>query len=250
MKSIVTLLAVLVIGVGANGALISQHAFEGNWLNSVPGGYAGVSVNGATLAVDAGNNVVDMSSSTSWVNVGTDPLVTNCFTTQMTIGGFVRNTSPTYTSLTRMMGKGYNWYINLTNSGRNAAFYFRDSATPTLVTAIVGLTLVNDGLWHHIAATWNTVTGEAALYVDGNLDATMIRTATSISNGVTGDRYGIGARSTGATAGSNIYRGMMDEIRVYNHAMTQEDFAPILPEPATMALLGLGSIMISRRRKA
>jgi hypothetical protein len=33
-----------------------------------------------------------------------------------------------------------------------------------------GSTLINDGAWHHFAATWDSATGVRKLYVDGKLN--------------------------------------------------------------------------------
>ena len=38
---------------------------------------------------------------------------------------------------------------------------------------MVGATPVNDGNWHHVVLTWQSSSGEANIYVDGNLADTV-----------------------------------------------------------------------------
>src|SRR5215831_808844 len=75
-----------------------------------------------------------------------------------------------------------------------------------------GSTPVDDGQWHHVAATYDGATMK--VYVDGQLDASAPRTGT-IQSGTSGIL--IGARSDGTNASN--FPGMIDELAVYNRAI-------------------------------
>jgi len=257
-------MAILVSGVSANGAgLLSRYEFQGSWNNSGPSTWAVTPYGGAVLGVagvDPGANRTwggsgplndaNIQSSTSWLQVGYDTTldaVNGGITTQMTIGSWVKYAS-TSTSMMRIMGRGYSWYIDAnTDAGAHqqyAMFVVRDSAAPTVVIALQGDTSIGDGLWHHVAGTWDTTTGVQNLYIDGVLDATQ---NTGVKTSISQDsRYAIGARATAATTGTSIYRGRVDDVRVYN---TVEDISNVIPEPTTIALISLGSMLIFRRRR-
>ena len=78
-----------------------------------------------------------------------------------------------------------------------------------------GVTPINDGLWHHVAATYNPMaTPSVKLYVDGVLDAegnltVAVNTGTSVN-------VNIGKRVDNI----NHFEGSMDEVRIWNTAKT------------------------------
>jgi hypothetical protein len=74
---------------------------------------------------------------------------------------------------------------------------------------------VNDGNWHHLAATFDGTT--LRLYVDGVMDISSARSFAT--NGTT---LRIGQRSPG-DGGNELYNGIVDEIRVWNVARTQAE---------------------------
>ena len=43
--------------------------------------------------------------------------------------------------------------------------------------------------------------------------------------------------------------GMIDDVQIYNQALSADDIAAIVPEPATLTLLGLGGFLLARKRK-
>jgi hypothetical protein len=255
------IMAILVTLVtSANGQLLSKYEFESSWRNQgkstvavTPYGGAVLGVAGVDPAADRGpglQNDANINSSTSWLSIGYDTTldaVNGGISTQMSISAWVKSTS-TSTSLQRIMGRGYSWYMNMNGDGNFPGavdFIVRDSALPLVVIKLQGDTNIRDGAWHHVAGTWDTATGVQSLYIDGILDATRnTGAATSVQQD---SRYGIGARQTAATTGSQIYRGRVDDVRVYN---TIEDISTLIPEPATIALLSLGSMLIFRRRRS
>lgn len=104
-------------------------------------------------------------------------------------------------------------------------FWIRsDNATGNAIH-IVGTTAINDGLWHHLCATWdgNASPGAAGakLYVDGldvsvidvnNLSATIVSTAP----------LNIAARNNGADA---LRSGNIDEVSIYNKTLLPQEVA-------------------------
>ncbi len=79
-------------------------------------------------------------------------------------------------------------------------------------------TTVNDNVWHHIAFTRNTSTQKVGLYVDGVLDSESSYTDTDTIN-TSGGGHRIGFYTTGAYP----FSGAIDEVRVYNRALTTSE---------------------------
>ncbi|MEO9869622.1 LamG-like jellyroll fold domain-containing protein [Ekhidna sp.] len=95
---------------------------------------------------------------------------------------------------------------------------------------MVGTVQVNDGQWHHIAATFDGST--AFLYVDGELDVSSIRTYATVAESFT-----IGRRSF--SVGGEFFPGQIDEVRVWNVARTQEQ---IISDAYTTLSVGPGLV--------
>lgn len=93
---------------------------------------------------------------------------------------------------------------------------------------ILSTNAINDGNWHHIAATLDTTTGAMRLYVDGTLQAS--------DTGPAGARTAPAKMRLGSIGGvTGFFNGSMDEVRLYNKIL----------DPAELArLVGIGQSMI------
>ena len=248
-KGVVLVLAVLSIVAGANGAKLEGHNFgaaaPGGWANSglstVPATPYGV----AALAVDAllpsRGYVAKLSPSPyGWLQVGADPVLVG-ITDKLSIDIWVLQPS-TSTSMQRIVGRAYDWYIDQASTTKFASWTFRDARASATPITIVGSASLADNMWHRIVATYDAAAGTASLDVDG-----VITTVTSIPLTPGGTvsqtstaRYAIGARATSDTLATNMWRGSIDNARIYNE---------IIPEPITIVLLGLGSMLVRRFRR-
>lgn len=105
-----------------------------------------------------------------------------------------------------------------------------------------------DGEWHHFAATvdGNNVT----IYRDGVFYDSMVMTDPSPNvlttmSGNYKQRFG----QDGDGGSSAEIEGRFDDLRVYNHTLTAQEVVSIVPEPTSLALLGLGGLCALRRRR-
>ena len=78
---------------------------------------------------------------------------------------------------------------------------------------LIGTITINDGLWHHVAVTYDGTT--ISSYVDGVADATA-----AISLNTVNTTLRIGQRSVGDN-GNELFVGTIDEVRIWNIAKTQ-----------------------------
>ena len=107
---------------------------------------------------------------------------------------------------------------------------YKAGGTPT--TAFLSDAIENDGLWHHVAGTWDS-TGNAKIYLDGTLKDT-----TAISGTFTGS-FTTAAIGNNADGG-NYWIGNIDEVSLFNAelSLTQvttlyNDGLPFNPVPLT-----------------
>ncbi|WP_223548714.1 LamG-like jellyroll fold domain-containing protein [Aestuariivivens sp. NBU2969] len=89
---------------------------------------------------------------------------------------------------------------------------------------ITGATTINDEQWHHVAYTIkdNFVT----IYVDGNVDATHAANSWFVNTGGTGNA-GETEVEVGSQLGANFYSGAMDNVLIYDRALTAEEIATL-----------------------
>jgi hypothetical protein len=115
-------------------------------------------------------------------------------------------------------------------------------------TTIFSTSNVDTGNWIHVAATWDT-SGTMNLYLNGSLEATEVF-------GSSDPRDPFNQFFIGQDLGGNFYTGSLDEIRIYDIALSSGQIATLaaIPEPSTYAMcvgvMALGLAVLRRRRVA
>lgn len=93
---------------------------------------------------------------------------------------------------------------------------------------------VNDGNWHHIVGVRSSSDNLLQIYIDGILDNSVTTTGTPIT--------GTGPLSIGwfsSSFPSEIYSGQMDEVRVWNRALTLDEIQCNIDKPLVGSETGL-----------
>jgi VCBS repeat-containing protein len=85
---------------------------------------------------------------------------------------------------------------------------------------IQSATTINDGQWHHIAATRLRSSGLMLLYVDGVQEASSAGTTTSVAALTAPGSLRLGSLQTGTPAGTAFFTGQLDEVRIWNTVRT------------------------------
>ena len=113
----------------------------------------------------------------------------------------------------------------MVNSTENPVCFFRDASANTVNYA--STVNISDGNWHHITCVLNG--NNSYQYVDGNLvasaDATSLGTITT-----TGRAKALGIIAS--TLAGERYDGQIDDLRVFNYAVTPEQIKTILNDGA------------------
>jgi hypothetical protein len=106
---------------------------------------------------------------------------------------------------------------------------------------IVSTAAINDGLWHHVAATRRAADGQIKIFVDGALQTTAVgptapRTASPSLR--------IGSIQTGS--GGGFLAGTFDDVRLYNYVLNATQIGQFVNSPPTLAPISNRSIIAGR----
>ena len=129
-------------------------------------------------------------------------------------------------------GAGTGWAMRLAGAGPGTQVDFFGAGT----VADAGSIDLADNQWHHAAMTYNGTT--LTYYIDGSLAGSG---AVSYNQGTT-SWLNFGSWDTG---GGRPLGGLMDDIQVYDTALTGSEVAAIaaIPEPATLGLISAVSLV-------
>lgn len=105
-------------------------------------------------------------------------------------------------------------------------------------TTIVSTNAVNDGQWHHVAATRDDISGQMLIYVDGSLQAA--------TNGPTGTRSAppalrIGSIQAGYAGG--FFPGTIDDVQLFDRVFAAAEIGQLMNHPPTQAPISSASIV-------
>ena len=107
-----------------------------------------------------------------------------------------------------------------------------------------------DGEWHHVAVT--AVDDWIVLYVDGKRVGSGEASFLGGFTGLNSISIGRNKDSTAGSGGQWFFDGLIDDVRVYDTALTHDEIIGLaaVPEPAGLALLMAGMVgLLCRRRR-
>jgi hypothetical protein len=90
--------------------------------------------------------------------------------------------------------------------------------------------VISIGDWHHVAYTIDAAAGAADIYLDGVLGATWTFTGTPLLMSPTQELR------IGNCSGTEYMNGMIDEVRIYNHALSPGEVAGLVGRPGPFYL--------------
>ncbi len=113
-------------------------------------------------------------------------------------------------------GEQFNLDTGNGGSAHDFRFFVRDASG---ATHAANGSIAPNGAWHHVVGVCNGSAGYVALYVDGVSNASGTIT---VNTGLlaSGNAVSIGSRQSGTTAYDDQFVGTLDEVALYNYALT------------------------------
>jgi len=137
------------------------------------------------------------------------------------------------------------WY-----SPSNGTIQMRQTASGTQVVSMVTTATAGvpaaAGEWYHIAWVGRAVSGMHEIWINGvKTGETWMPWAAWPANVF---KAMDGAATIGSWGTSNVLMGGIDDLRIYDEALDASGIVATIPEPATLILLGLGGLLLRKRK--
>lgn len=212
---------------------------------------AGAGLSGQALSLDGVDDFVDLTATSASILNGRSSFTYAAFINIASYPSGSSGENIFFVSHSGGPGGGRGVLQVQSSTGRVRAFA-RASTTESLtnVDEVAGDNTVPLNEWIHIAATYDIANNDIVIYKNGEIVANgqdQTFSAPSIEN-LDSLFVGIGANNNG---GGEWLHGLIDDLRVYDGLLTQAEIQALalVPEPASLGLLGLGGLLALRRRR-
>jgi hypothetical protein len=204
--------------------LQALYAFEGNAQDSSGSGNHGTATSVSYVTGKVGSQAAQFNGTSSYVSIPRS--VTDDFTVAMwvktidTAGSAGAQWWNGKGLVDGEVGGGADWGTAIVN-GKFVIGIGSGGGDTTIASSVN----INDGTWHHVAATRNHTNGAVAVYVDGTLRGT--------GTGATGSRtFPPSLRIGSLQTGNNFLNGTLDDVRLYDRILTAGEIATLVAPPA------------------
>ena len=234
------------IAGSSSAGIVAYYDFEGDVLDGSGEGNNGTHASTATFSGDTAGAV----SGTQSLVIG-DPnnYVTVAHSSSLAFSGgqasfslWLKSNSPG--AWNKFMDKGNVFLAERRNNNADGRLLVNGGNAGN----IGNLGNIVNGSWNHIVVTLDN--GSFQSYLNG----TAFHSGTYTGGLTTTDALVLGA---GNTSGLDAFEGFLDEVAIYDQVLTQENVTALnagadptsIPEPGSLALLGLGGLLVARRRR-
>ena len=206
-----------VVAPSGGNNLVASYALESNASDGSGNGFNGTLGNNPTFVAGHTGLAVNLNGTNQFVQIP------RSIQDSFTIAFWVRTTTTGNTGAQWWVGKGLvdGEVANVVNDfgvslvGSHVAFGVGNPDT-----TIQSTSNINDGAFHHVAATRNAATGAMVLYIDGAQQAT--------ATGPTGTRSAAANLRIGSLQTNlNFFAGQIDEVHLFNVALTAAQVAAL-----------------------
>jgi hypothetical protein len=207
---------------GYNGTLHGSPS----WITGKVGPYA-LQFNGTSQYVDIGNQPN--------LNFTTGSFSFSCWFKPISVN------SPIFDKTAAASTSGYDIVAGISGVAGNVAGRIHNGAATAISNTWTG---TNDGSWHQAIVVIDSVAQTIVLYGDGSAIGSPVALA-GIGSVTTTASFQIGAR-----AGASFFSGSVDDVRVYNRALTSSDALQLYQYPPPLVIIFNDYINKARLKKA
>jgi len=196
-------------------ALVAYYAFENDTQDSSGNSLNGTAIGNTNFVAGATGLAIEFDGVDGYVDCGNNSSFD--ITEEITLAAWVNTSDSGNSENNPFITKGDHTYAIKHSTDNNIQFFIYDGGW---FTVNAGVDSSFDGDWRHVAGTYDG--SELKIYIDGGIKATTTHEGT-IDTGT--DNLAIG---TNTEETDRFYNGAIDEVRIYNRALSTAEMLYIM----------------------